>query len=480
MSSTNQTFRRHAPRLGAVSLVALLAAAVPLSTPAQTLEAPALTPAAFNTIVDEAAASVVSVSVIRRGPAGHGTGRAPADDLLAPFLDRFGGQVMPRTPFAQPTPASPERLAGGGFAVEGDGLIATADALVAGADRIEVTTHDGRVLDAEIAGRDPSSGLALLRVNGATDLPPLNWSTHAPSPGQAVATVGRTDDLGPVLSAGIVAAHDGVSRVLIDDAASPALLGAPVLDQTGRVVAVRTGGDEALAGTVLAVAADGAQDVIADLATAGTVARGYLGVQIQPVTADIADALTLDRVQGAVVAEVRPDTPAAAAGLVAGDVILAMDGKPITTPQTLSAAVASRDPGTDVTLDVWRSGERIELSTTLAALPGGTEVAAGAPANDVALPDLGVSLTSLTAELRDSMGLAETVNGVVVSSVDDPSLDDLQPGDVIVSVQRIAVETVEDVRRAVEEARDDGRSTLLLLVDRKGVRTFVTIPLAAS
>jgi len=360
----------------------------------------------------------------------------------------------------------------------------TADALVGDADRVEVTLPDGSSEPAEIVGRDAQTGLAVLRVEGQ-QLPALSWGTSEElGLGESLLSVSRTEDFGSVLSTGLLAGRssDG-ERLLIDDAPASALVGAPVLDNEGRVIAIRTADEDAAqTGATVALAAEAAREVVNELARSGAVARGYLGVQIQPVTADIASALGLDQPQGVLIAGVQPDTPATAAGLQDGDVILSLDGEAVAGPEALSRAVASREPGEQVRLQIWRSEGEVELTATLAALPGEPAAPDGgaAPLSGAAVPELGLTLQELTPDLREEWGLTESTQGVAVLAVENPARTDVQEGDVIVSVHRVAVETVENVQEAVETAKSQDRSSVLLLVDRAGERIFVAVPLVQS
>lgn len=488
-----QTFRSSRARaLAGVALSVLCGVAISGAAPvaAQTPDPAGEGRTAIAHLAEQAEGSVVAVTVTRSATGLPRLDLAPDDDVLGEFLRRFGegDRQLPEAPLIEPEQAAEAaRATGSGFVTDPEGLIVTADALVAEADRIEITLPDGSVQAAEIVGRDTPTGLALLRIEVDQDLPALPWGTSTEFVlGEDLLAVGRVEGFGPTLSTGVLAARStDDTRLLLDDALASAFIGAPVLDSEGRVVAVWTGAeDNAQTGGTVALASDVAREVVDELARSGTVARGYLGVQIQPVTADIAAALGLDRTEGAMVAEVRPGTPAAEAGLQAGDVILAVDGDVVSGPEALSTAIARLEPGEDIRLEVWRDEEVAELTATLAALPGGSAApdTADAPQAEAGepVPELALMLQALTPDLRDTWGLSEAAQGVAVLGVEDPEQTDIQEGDVIVSVQGTAVETVEDVRQAVEAAAAEGRSSVLLLIDREGTRTFVAVPLAQT
>ena len=438
------------------------------------------TAARAEALVEETAGALVTVSVTKAASERPGLSLVPDDDPLGNFLHRFGdGGALPAPPFGRGgRDTEPEVLTGSGVIIESDGLIVTSDALVTSADRIEIGTRDGRALTADLVGRDPVSGLAVLRVETSEALPSAGWSTVRPSIGQSVLTIGRSEDYGPLVSSGMIAAIAAGGEILIDDVESPALLGAPVLDGEGRVLAIRTEGADPRSGMILAVAAETAEGLVDELADKGSVARGYLGVGIQPVTRDLAGAFGLEEARGAIVAELRPGTPAQAAGLRLGDVIRSLDGETVGGPADLSKAVGERDPGDRVRLGVLRDGDDLDIDVALAALPG-SETAprevAGMP-----VPDLGVSVQGLSPALREAFGLSQDVAGLVITEVDERAAADLRPGDVIVSIYRDPVETVEDISEAASKARGEGRSSLLVLIDRDGARLFVPVPLLAS
>jgi serine protease Do len=474
--------------LACIALSTLCAGAA-LSVPpaiAQTLETPNQE-GAIPDLAEQATESVVRVTATRSAAGSSHLDQVPNDDFLNEFFRRFGEEdgPVPDLPFAPPEPGTgPAQASGSGFIIDPEGLIVTADALVADADRVDVTLPDGSSQRAEVVGHDGQTGIALLRIETDQQLPALSWgSSDDLRLGEGLLAVGSAEGLGTVLSTGVLAARstDG-QRLLIDDQPASVFVGAPVLDEAGRVVAVRTGAqDTAQTGATAALAAEAAREIAEELATSGTVARGYLGVQVQPVTADIAEALGLERPEGAMVAEVQPDTPAAEADLRSGDVILALDGEAVSGPEALSSLVASREPGDSVQLEVWRSEEALDLTVTLAARLGSEAPdASDVLAEGVAVPELGVTLHPITPDLRETWGLTDAVEGVVVLEVNDPSQTKIQEADVIVSVQRSEVETVEDVREAVDAATTEGRSSVLVLIDRAGTRTFVAIPLAQT
>lgn len=466
----------------AVSFAALVAASAINAVPTSSIAAESMSAVASEVErrIDAAAPALVTVTATRSGARGGGLSVVPDNDLLGEFFHRFGdGNTFPNLPFGQSArETAAETVTGTGFIVDGDGLIVTTGELIASADRIRVTTQGGKEMSAELVGQDPVTGLAVLRVDGSEALPEIVWGDDQLAIGQQVYSIGRSAEHGTLLSSGFVASTTDNGTFLLDDEASPVLLGAPIIDEDGKVLAIRTRMTDPSTGMVVAVGGDLAKDIVAELGERGVVARGYLGVSIQPVTSDLASALGLEHALGAIVADVQDGTPADAAGLKIGDVILALDDEAIETPATLSRAVGSRDPGEEVQLTVLRDGDEMSVEVTLAALPG-SEAASGAVGGTSVL-ELDVSLQTLTPELREAFGLADDVKGLVVTEVGETAENELQTGDVIVSAYRDPVESIDDLTAAVEKAKAEGRSTMLLLVDRAGARIFVPIPLAAS
>lgn len=480
---------RAALRAGAAlsaTCLLLLPGAAPVA--AQTAAPSRSSDAAIGDAVAAVAPAVVSVTATGAGVALPRFEGMQDDRRLGEFFRRFMDEDGPR--FEMPRSAmgvAGREGSGSGFFVD-EGTIVTAAHLVGDADTIEVTLADGTQLEARLVGQDEATDIAVLGVEDQTGMQALGWAdTEGATVGDRVFAVGRTGRFGPTVFDGIVAAVAAGSGepgglLLIDDAFGPATAGGPLIDASGHVVGVagvRVGAP--VEGASVAVAASVAREVVGELSSAGVVSRGYLGVRIQPVTGDVGSALGFEGDSGVLVADVQPGTPAEAAGLSAGDVILALDGEPVAGPEELSSAVAERNPGDTVTLSLWRGGDESELDVTLAALPaaGKASASARAMAGSESLPEIGLSLAEIDPALRERFGLADASAGVVVTDVQEdlPAEIDIRTGDVIVSIQRHEVTTVADVEAALQQAREDGRRSVLLLVERGGERRFVAAPI---
>jgi serine protease Do len=264
--------------------------------------------------------------------------------------------------------------------------------------------------------------------------------------------------------------------IQIDAAVNRGNSGGPAFNLNGQVVGINTaifspsGGN---VGIAFAIPASTAKDVVGRLISKGSIERGWLGVQIQPVTKDIAESLGLAKTEGALVADPQADGPAKAAGIVAGDVITAVDGKTVESPRELARLIANLAPGTSTEITVWRNNAAKTLTVKLGELPGATQEAKA----DTSAP--------ASADVLDSFGLtvtpSEDGNGLVVTDVDpngDAAERGIQAGDVIVSVNSSAVSSAADMQKAVKAASDAGREAVLLQVQRDSKSEFIALPVA--
>jgi serine protease Do len=220
----------------------------------------------------------------------------------------------------------------------------------------------------------------------------------------------------------------------------------------------------------------------------GDIEYGYLGVQIQPVTQDVASAIGLDHAGGALVSAVTPGSPAAKAGIETGDVITGFAGEQVKDPKDLSRAVADVSPGVKETLDVWRKGKTMQISADVGRNADDQKTASngnegGSPSAGQRVPSLGLGLTDLTPDIRDQLNLADNQHGAVVERVNPDkaaSTAGIQPGDVIVGVDQMPVRTARQANQAIAEAGKSGKKSVLLLIDRGDSQIFVAVPFAAG
>ena len=363
------------------------------------------------------------------------------------------------------------------------------------ADEIEVTLFDGSRHPAEVKGRDPKTDLALLEIDADESLPhvELGDSDHA-KVGDWVVAVGNPFGLGGTVTAGIISARGRDIQsgpfdefLQIDAPINRGNSGGPLFDSEGRVIGINTAIYSPSGGNVgigFAIPSSMARDIIAELEANGSVARGWLGVQIQPVTEIVAESLGLKEQQGALVASVVPGSPADRAGVETGDVIVRMNGEDLDDFKDLPKLVAKAEAGSEATLEVRRQGKTRELEVEIGRMPGDeTEVAL---ADGDAVPGsarLGIHLAELTPEARQRYGISEESVGVLVAGVErgsPASKAGIRVGSVIQMVGQEPVRSPDEVVAKVKEAAGRERSAVLLLVEHRGEKRFVAVRFATA
>jgi serine protease Do len=502
----------------ALSSAAVIGLMVGLNSGSPTTAAAATVPAVsapwagYADLVEKVMPSVVSITVTHQPSnrlvaeqqqQGPGTkefrfyGQGPNGEMMRRFMQRFFGEQMP--PFGMPTPpeTGPEMALGSGFVIDKTGRIVTNYHVVDGADEVTVTFQDGKEVKGKVIGKDQPTDLALIKVN--TDPANLHPVTFADSDkvrvGDPVIAIGSPFGLGDTVTAGIVSAEHrvlGVGRydnfLQIDAPINRGNSGGPTFDLQGQVIGVNTLIHSPNGGSVgigFAIPSNEVKQIVADLEANGRVERGWLGVHIQGIDQDLAQGLGLKNTNGAVVADVNQDGPAARAGFERGDVILKYDGKPVDRVTDLTRLVADTKAGDTVKVVVWRENAEKTLDVKIGQMPTEDQtVASNEPSGEQAnTPKLGIALAQLTPETRQQLNLPDNAKGVVVTDVQpgSPAADKgLQPGDVIVEADHKKVTDPSMVAEAVRAAADRGATTILLLVDRQGQDRFVAIPLARA
>ncbi|WP_181707652.1 Do family serine endopeptidase [Chthonobacter rhizosphaerae] len=459
----------------ALALALSVGAAVPAGVAlAQTPPVPADQSMGFADVVERVQPAVVSVRV-SRGAAQAQTAvpAIPEDHPLRDFFRRFG---EPGNRDGIPTPDAPRRetALGSGFFISADGYVVTNNHVVEGGGEYRLVSTDGREHEATLVGADPQTDLALLKVENATGLPFVEFADDPVRVGQWVLAVGNPFGLGGSVTAGIVSARGrdiGAGPyddfIQIDAPINQGNSGGPAFNLDGKVVGVNTAIFSPSGGSVgigFAIPASTAKQVVEDLKDDGRVVRGWLGVQIQPVTPEIAGALGLPDPSGALVSEPQPNAPAAQAGIEAGDVIRTVDGQPIEDSRDLARTIAGIAPGTTVELGLWRDGKQQTLSVDLGTLPGQRQVAA-AGGGQTSLADFGLELSSGPS------------GDVVVTAVTPGSEADqkgLRQGDVILEVAGGAVSSPQDVRERVASA-EGADKPVLMRIRSNGSHRFVAL-----
>jgi serine protease Do len=436
--------------------------------------------AGFAPVVERALPAVVNVSSSRTVKTKDMRTMPFFSDPL--FRQFFGNQFGQQ--FQAPRERR-ERSLGSGVIVSPDGYILTNNHVIQGATDIEVSLSDKRDLKARLVGTDPKTDIAVLKID-ATDLPVLTFgNSDKARVGDVVLAIGDPFGVGETVTMGIISAtgrgnldiEDYEDFIQTDAAINPGNSGGALIDSRGELIgintAIVTGGGGGNQGIGFAIPVNLARQVMDQILKNGHVVRGYLGVAIQAVTPALAKAFGLSQVHGAIVGDVTKDSPASRAGLAKGDVILAMDGKPITDFQLFRLKVAQTAPGTAVKLTIRRDGRDRDITVTLGELPEKTKTASASETEGSPLS--GVKVEDLTPDIADQIGVARGTLGVVVDSVEDGSAASdagLRRGDVIEEVNHQGVPNTAAFDRAVREA---GSRPVLLLVNRQGTTSFLVI-----
>lgn len=472
-----------AGRFNTAAVLLLMALALAFSAiPASAKSAPD----SFADLADKLLPSVVNISSTQvvqedRGP------QAPQLAPGSPFRDFFNrNQGAPRRATSL----------GSGFIISSDGLVVTNNHVIEGADEITVTLSDDTQHEATLVGRDPKTDLALLRIDADRKLPAVPWgdSTKA-RVGDWVVAIGNPFGLGGTVTAGIISARQRDiqqgpydSFLQTDASINRGNSGGPMFNMKGEVIGVNTAIFSPTGGSVgvgFSVPSSIVSRVIAQLQEYGQTRRGWLGVRIQTVTDEIAESIGLDSARGALVSSVTAAGPAEKGGIKAGDVVLEFDSKPVDSMRELPRVVAETDIGKSVPVEVWRDGRQQTVSIMIGQLDEEVPVLVSTEPvkpEEATIDDLGVSVTSITDEMRKQFSLPEDLLGVVITSVDpnSPAAEKLRAGDVIVEVSQEEVSSPGQIVEKIREARAADRSSVLLKINRNGDRRFVAVRIKKS
>jgi serine protease Do len=416
---------------------------------------------------------------------------SPFEDFFKDFLNRQGRGDQPE----QPTTPRKVQSLGSGFIIDSAGYIVTNNHVIADADEISVTLHDDTTLKATLVGHDERTDLALLKIDAKKPLTAVPWGdSDKTRVGESVVAIGNPFGLGGTVTAGIISARsrDIGSGAYDDFLQTDASInrgnsGGPMFNVAGEVIGINTaifsppGQGGGSVGIGFAIPSSEAKPVIEQLKQTGKVRRGWLGVRIQTVTDELAETLGLDKAKGALVASV--DGPAAKADIQPGDVIVKFDGRDVSDMRRLPRMVAETPVDKTVDVQLWRKKESKTVQVKVAELPE-EQVASASPRSGApaARPDevaaLGLKITTLTPELKDKYGLADDAAGLVVTDVDANGAaaeKGVRPGDIIQEVNQEEVKSPADISAKIKAARDQGKKTVLLLVNEKGDLRFIAV-----
>ncbi|MFB9175105.1 Do family serine endopeptidase [Roseibium salinum] len=459
-----------------IAPLALALAAAPVASPAQAV------PQDFTEIVENMSPAVVAITAERPVETQRSLQEMIPPELRDLLPERFGSP-------GEPDSRAPHRgsALGSGFFISDEGHVVTNNHVVEGAEEIEVLMSDRTSYTAELVGADPATDLAVLKIDPPEDLTIARWGDSAAlRPGAWTIAIGSPFGLGGTVTVGVLSARSRDIRsgpydnfLQTDASINRGNSGGPLFNASGKVVGVNTAiisPSGANIGIGFAVPSSTARDVVSQLVQTGKVERGFIGVNLQPITDSMARALQLDSTDGALVSEVRPNTPASEAGLEPGDVIVGFAGEKVEDPRQLSRAVAARSPGEDVSLSVHRDGKDISMELTLATrqMPQETAEVQRDGADDDQRP-MGLAVTELPEPVRRELGLRDD-RGVLVQDVQPGSAAEagIREGDVILEAGGNPVEAEEDLSRAWDQAREEKRP-LLLRVTRNDSSLFMAV-----
>ncbi|MWP36935.1 Do family serine endopeptidase [Rhodobacter sphaeroides] len=407
------------------------------------------------------------------------------------FLRRFG-EIDPQFRMPQaPEGGHVMHGLGSGFLISQDGIIVTNNHVVENATDMKVKLEDGREFKAEVVGTDPMTDIAVIRLKDAKDLPFVELGdSEKLRVGDAVVAVGNPFGLGGTVTSGIVSAmgrniNSGPydDYIQTDAAINRGNSGGPLFDTEGKVVGMNTAIFSPSGGSVgigFSIPANTVKDVVAQLQDKGSVSRGWLGVTVQGMTPEIAQAMGLEGRDGALVAEVQQGSPADEGGLESGDVITAVNGQELTERASLPRLIAAIPNGEKAQLTVQRDGRQQEMTVTIGELtPDRAQVASAESPEGLGGP-LGIEVQPLEPALARQLGLPDGASGIVVTAVDPsgPNADRLAPGDVIQEAAGHPIETPRDLASAMREAR--GKGVMLMKVLRQGNPVYVGAEVASS
>ena len=505
--------------LSTLLVVPVLAPAFAQGQPANPPRAVATTlaPNTFADLAERLLPSVVNIQVVtaqaaaapgtpgQRGPQGQAPQQrrpdvpqfppgSPFEEFFKDFFDRQG-----RGP-DQPQQRRGQSL-GSGFVIDPSGYVVTNNHVIDGAEEIRVIFHDNQSLVAKLVGKDQRTDLALLKVEPKAPLPAVKFGdSDRARVGDWVVAIGNPFGLGGSVTQGIISARQRDINagpyddfIQTDASINRGNSGGPLFNLAGDVVGVNTAIYSPTGGSVgigFAIPSAIVKNVVEQLRKDGRVRRGWLGVNIQSVTDEIAEGVGLDKPRGALVARVPDNGPAAKAQIKSGDVIVKFDGKDVTDMRRLPRVVAETPVDKAVKVEVWRNRGPVTLEVKLGELEDEQQASAtpsgrpqqGQPAQPQGQAEvLGMTLAPVTPELRQRFQLPEKQKGVVVTDIVEGSVAQergIRPGDVIVEVAQTEIAQPSQVQEKVREQRTAGRRSVLIMVERGGEQRFVGLPVA--
>ncbi len=441
---------------------------------------------AFASIAEKDSPAVVSIKANQAITQTYSSpfGNSPFDDEF--FQQFFGRQFRQQQPQQKQQRKIIRPVQGSGFIVSKDGYILTNNHVVEDAEKITVTLMDGRELQAKLVGTDPSTEVAVIKID-ANDLHALELAnSDTLEVGEWVIAIGNPFGLSHTVTAGIVSAKGrsglGLSTyedfIQTDAAINPGNSGGPLVDLDGNVVGINTAivGSSGNIGIGLAIPINMAKSIYDQLVQKGKVVRGFLGVTIQDITPELAESFKLKDTRGVIIPDVSPDSAAAKAGLKAGDIIVTFDGQPVEKAAEFQRRVAMKKPGSEVEIAVLRDSKKQTFTAKLEEKPSGEQSASST--KEQASEKLGLTVQNLTEDTAKQLGFVGQ-KGVVVTDVESGSpaaLKGIQPGSLIQEVNRKPIDNVKEFKEAAEAAAKEGKVMLRVRYEKSSAFVVLTIP----
>ena len=454
----------------------------------------------FSELADELIPSVVSVSVIisretvNQPRAPQFPPGSPFEDFFKDFFERRG---IPRQDIPPQRPRRNETAQGSGFIIDDKGLIVTNNHVIAGASSITVVLHDGKSLQAKLIGADAKTDLALLKVKTDIKLKAVSWgNSDEVKVGNWAMAIGNPFGLVNTVTVGIVSARArDINAGPFDDfiqtdaSINRGNSGGPLFNLKGEVIGVNTAIYSPSGGSVgigFAIPSALAENIVEQLEEYGRTIRGWLGVRIQTVTEDLASSLGLDRPYGALVASVIPNSPAEKAGIKPGDVILDFNGSEVTEMRKLPRLVAETKVNSKSNVTIWRNEKKKSLKVVIAEMKEEEkEVKESKEKTDSEMlksdyfEQLGITLSSITQDVRMRQNIPENVSGLLVTKVEqntDAEIKGIRPGDIIQQINQVSINDINAFRKIISSLKGSKKG-VLLLVNRQGNINFVALKL---
>jgi serine protease Do len=445
-------------------------------------------PQSFADLVQELSPAVVNITTttLESGQQKFNP-RIPPGSPLEDFFKEFQDRNVPQN--------GPERqrrrsALGSGFIISSDGFVVTNNHVIENADEIEIEMTDGTLIDAIVFGRDKNTDIALLKMEVSKDLPFVEFgNSETARVGDWVLAIGNPLGQGFSVSAGIISARGRYLSGRYDDfiqtdaAINRGNSGGPLFDMNGKVIGVNTAILSPNGGSIgigFSMSASVVGKVVDQLKEFGEIRRGWLGVRIQDITEDVAEALDLTTNKGALVTDV-PDGPAKDAGIKSGDIIMEFDSQIVDSTRGLIRIVGDTEVGKSVNLKLLREGKKLTVSVVLGQLVDDMAVVGSKPKEiDKKIVILGMTVTNISEKNRSDLSLDENVRGVIVSEVEVDSsaaIKGVVTGDIITKIGQLEINSASEFSDAVAALKKSNRSSALLLIYRNGARRFVALPI---